>query len=151
MVYNHRLVAQMEIPSQKHTGEEAGTPQTTSGPAIPPYVKNMDNVRRWRRDVCDHLGIQFKEDMIGLFPLGFHGRHFDKLREAELLNRGFCPGCGREPIEKSFRLVGVDMCLECYQRFDPSSPGRLMAKYFGWLLLAMIGAGVVGMLRSCAR
>jgi hypothetical protein len=77
-----------------------------------------------RQEICKALGMQFTEDMVtNDFFLGlFNGQQLDRLDSLGLINRGFCPLCGIEPIgetyfrELSFSSAAEFLCKQCYRR-----------------------------------
>lgn len=90
-------------------------------------IENLENVRRHRQDICKAMGVEFTDDMItdDYFLGTFYGPDKDRLDSLGLINRGFCPICGREPIGTEYhrRMVfskAVEyLCKQCYDRTNP--------------------------------
>jgi hypothetical protein len=81
---------------------------------------------RWR-EISRALGVPFTEHMVtDDFYLGsFSGQQRDLLDSVGLINRGFGPLCGREPIGREhYRTLLYSnaieyLCKECYDRTNP--------------------------------
>ena len=72
-------------------------------------IKDLDNVKRHRRDICEALALPFTESMVtdDYFIGKLDGQEKDYLKSLGLINRGFCPLCGYQPIGGKYymRLV----------------------------------------------
>ena len=52
-----------------------------------------DNVKKYRKDICEALEVELSsEDLDSDFFIGrFYGQEWDYLDSLSLINRGFCP------------------------------------------------------------
>lgn len=131
----------------------------------PIELKSAANVRRHREDICKALGIPFTEDMLtdDYFIGRFLGEQRDFLDSQGLLNRGFCPLCGNEPIGTehkrglAYSRAVEYLCGECYERTNPHStiPGYT-ARYYAvksvvWIIVLAVLVGGFLLLRACVR
>jgi hypothetical protein len=128
-------------------------------------MKNIENVRRYRKDICEALEEEFKEEDIDTdYFLGeFRGEQKDYLNSLGLINRGFCPLCGEEPIGNeyyrgiAFSNVVQYLCKDCYERTNPhlNVPGYTRRYYTAKFVMWAIGIGIlVGtflLIRGCFR
>jgi len=111
------------------------------------------------------MGIEFTEDMVtdDYFLGQFYGPDKDHLDSLGLINRGFCPICGREGIgtQHSRRMVfskAVEyLCKNCYDRTNPHAtiPGYTRryrtAKLIMWVVGIGILVGVFFLVRGCLQ
>ena len=87
-------------------------------------MTNPEKVRKYREDLCIALDLDPQSiDLEGEYFEGtFYGQQLDYLDSIGLINRGFCPLCGTEPISndyhRGFRFSKVRqfLCEECYKR-----------------------------------
>jgi len=116
-------------------------------------MKNIENVKKYRKDICEALGVEFKEEYMHTdYFLGrFMGRDRDYLDSLGLINRGFCPLCGEESISNdyhrgmAFSSAVQYLCKDCYERTNPhlNSPGYTRRYYTAKFIIWVIGIGVL--------
>ena len=93
-------------------------------------MKSEENVKKYQYDICEALGVEHKEEDM-LHPYYFLGRfephQIDYLEKKSLINRGFCPDCGKSPIDSSFyrsktgdSKIKEYLCEECWDAAKPS-------------------------------
>lgn len=128
-------------------------------------MKNFENVRKYRKDICEALSVELsEEDMNTDYFLGrFLGQQRDSLNSLGLINRGFCPLCGEEPIgneynrSMAYSKVVQYLCKDCYERTNPhlTDPGYTRRYYTVKIVMWAIGIGVlIGaflLIRGCFR
>ena len=91
-------------------------------------MKNMEKVKKYREDICEAMGVKLlPEDLETDHFMGrFMGQQLDYLDSLGLINRGFCPLCGYEPINKDFyrgfrfSKAKQYLCENCYSRTNLS-------------------------------
>lgn len=116
-------------------------------------IRNLENVIRHRQEICKALGTPFTDGMVtdDYFLGKLDGRQIDYLDYLELINRGFCPLCGHEPIGRKYYMrLGVDskgleyLCKECDERTGGGRPFlRTYGSYMVYLAF-FLGLGVDG-------
>lgn len=87
-------------------------------------MKNMEKVKKYREEICESLDVKLlPNDLETDYFLGrFLGEQLDYLNSLGLINRGFCPLCGENPIGKDyyrgfrFSKVKQYLCENCYKR-----------------------------------
>jgi len=99
----------------------------------------LDNVRKYREDICEALNVELlQDDLVTEFFLGrFTEQQWELLDSLGLINRGFCPICGREPISNQYyrsnrySKVKQHLCEDCYTRtnLDVSDLERIYPGY----------------------
>jgi hypothetical protein len=139
-------------------------------------VRNQANVTKYQHDICETLGVgsvwfdqASKKIPNQHFVDWLWGDHRDYVESLGLLNRGFCPICGDEPIDKTycrrftFGNAVEYMCADCFKRMNDDAeafkaflpPGykRRYYTYTGikWLLIAGVLIGVFYLVRACVR
>jgi hypothetical protein len=130
-------------------------------------IRNLEKVKIYRQDICKALGVQFTEDMItdDLFPAGLvFGQEGNYLDFQGLINRGFCPICGYEPIDTTpyhyRKLLGSkvkqNLCEECYKRTSPDVMLPDYRRYYTlrivlWLIGISLLVGVFLLIRGCVK
>lgn len=128
-------------------------------------IQNLENVKKHRQDICKALSIEFSDDMlIDDYFLGrFLGRHRDYLDSLGLVNRGFCPLCGDQPVGNEYYRGYVHskvveyLCEECYKNTNPHliNPGYTRryytAKIVIWLVYIGLLLGAFFLIRGCFR
>lgn len=90
-------------------------------------IRNAENVAAYRRDIEESCGRRLPDDQ-GNFTMvaRFFGTDLDRLESLGLLNRGYCPFCGAEPIDRTyargsnFSKVKVYLCKACWEQTNPS-------------------------------
>lgn len=84
-------------------------------------MKNSENVRKYKKDIreaLDAIGTEYYEYGLDKFIYVDETRQY--LDSLGLVNRGFCPLCGEEPIGHEYRRGVVDskvvqyLCKDCY-------------------------------------
>lgn len=88
---------------------------------------NPDNIIKHRKDICKALEIDFTEDMLNneYFIGTLSKEQLEIIKNLKLINRGFCPVCGKEPVGKEYhrRLKLIDeieyLCEKCYEATNP--------------------------------
>ena len=138
-----------------------GTPQW-QGEKV---MKNIENVKEYREDICDALGVEFKEEYMNddYFLGNFSGQQKDYLDSLGLINRDFCPLCGKESISNEYhrslaysRAVQY-LCKDCWERTNPhlTIPGYTRRVYAYNFVMLVIGVsvliGVSLLARGCFR
>ena len=128
--------------------------------------KDIDKVRKYRKDICKASKIEFKEEYMDTdhFLGRFGGPIKDYFNSLGLINRGFCPLCGDEPIgEEYFRALlhthGVKqyMCKSCWERTNPhiTDPGYTRRYYTAtvgcWVIGILIALGIIFLLKGCIQ
>ena len=116
-------------------------------------MEDIENVRKYRKDICQALGVEFKEeDMNTDYFLGrFLGEQRDYLDSLGLINRGFCPLCGEKPIGNeyyrgmAFSKATQYLCKDCYERTDPHSAvlGYTRRYYTVKFVMWAVGIGIL--------
>ena len=128
-------------------------------------IKNLENVKRHRQDICEAFGTQFTEDMLtdDYFLGRFYGQDREYLNSLGLINKGFCPLCGYQPIGCQYyrRLVHSKvveyLCKECYERTNPHlTIAGYTRRYYTvkiviWLVAIGLLLGVFFLVRGCFR
>lgn len=137
----------------------------------PSNIKNQDNVLRYRKDICEALAIPFEERMINdqFFVDMLLGDQRDHVEFLGLLNRGFCPICGHEPIDKTYRRQfnfgrAIEyMCADCFAQINEITaahrqlgpPGYKRRYYIyksvKWAIKIAILVGLYYLVRACLR
>ena len=128
-------------------------------------MKNVENVRKYRKQIYEALGVELEEeDMNTDYFLGrFMGQQIDYLDSLGLINCGICPLCGEEPIgnEYSRRMVYSKvvqyLCKDCYERTNPhlTVPGYTRKYYtltfVTWAIRIGIMIGAFFLIRGFCR
>jgi len=124
-------------------------------------MKGPENVRTHRADICRALGVELVEEMVtnDYFLGRFYGEDRDFLDSLGLINRGFCPLCGVEPIGSEYKRGLVfskaveHLCKDCYDRMNPhlTTPGYTRRYYTAKVVLWLLGLGVVYVLFLLVR
>jgi len=127
-------------------------------------IRILENVTTHRKDICKALGIPFTEAMItnDFFIGRFYSEERSFLNAKGLINRGFCPLCGDEPIDGRFfrqaNPVTEYLCAECYTRTNPATrhvgnPGYFVRRIIGKGCMWIIVLGLLWlffmMIRGC--
>jgi len=126
-------------------------------------IRNLTNVKRHRQEICEAIGIEFSEEMLtdDYFLGRFSGQQRDYLDSRDLVNQGFCPLCGAEPITTdyhrglAFSKAVEYLCKECWTRTNPhlTIPGYTRRYYTGkfimWMVLISFLAGAFLIVRAC--
>ena len=116
-------------------------------------IRNLENVKRHRQEICEALAIPFTDDMItdDYYLRKFDGQEKDYLDSLGLINRGYCPLCGYEPIGRKYHMrLGVDskgveyLCKECDERTGGGRPFLRTYGYYIVYLAFLFGLGVDG-------
>lgn len=125
---------------------------------------NPDRVRQYRSEICQAMGVNFSEseDMITSAFLGrFTAQERAFLHSRGLVNRGFCPLCGREPISEDYSrgMVGNSfrqfLCKQCHDETNPhiNVPGftrrQYTAKAIMWAVVALVAFIFILGIRAC--
>lgn len=127
-------------------------------------MKDIGKVRQQRKDICEALGVELDEMILNSdhFLGAFVGQQRDYLDSLGLINRGFCPLCGEEPIgtachrKWAFSSVVEYMCRDCHERTNPhNEPGFTRryntAKFVTWAIGIGILIGTLLLIRGCFR
>lgn len=89
-------------------------------------MKNSENVRKYKKDIREALstiGIEYNDLINDKFIYEDEVRRY--LDSLGLVNRGFCPLCGEEPIGHEYYKGVVDsmvvqyLCKDCSERIKP--------------------------------
>jgi hypothetical protein len=82
-------------------------------------LRNRSNIQKHREEICRVAGLTFSDDLLedDYFIARFSPALRDRLDSLGLLNRGFCPLCGQEPVgtEYSRQTLGVSRFQELWQ------------------------------------
>jgi hypothetical protein len=91
-------------------------------------VVNGANVDNYRRDIEKISGKALPSDEGNVSMIArFFGSDLEYLDRLGLLNRGFCPFCGTEPIDQShwrsnnFTKTRVFLCASCWKKTHPDA------------------------------
>lgn len=127
-----------------------------------PTGKALTNLFNHRKAICDAMGRQYDNDMIvdEYFLGSFSAEQQRQLEVMGLVNRGFCPICGTEPIGcESFRKsrwsgVVEYVCGDCEAKLNPmNDPGfatrHHAAKGCIWLPIILFMSVIMFVYRSC--
>lgn len=128
-------------------------------------MKNIENVRSYQKDICEALGVEFKEeDMV--YPFYFLNRftpqQIDYLGSLGLINRGFCPDCGISPIGDEYHRDRIGsktvqyLCKDCWETSNPFSRPKYKRRYYTikfvmWAIGIGILIGTIILIRGCFR
>lgn len=128
-------------------------------------MKDANKVRGYIKEICRVEGLEFKEEYVNddYFLGRFTGQQRNYLNTLGLINPGFCPLCGEEPITNQYyrgmaNTTAVQyLCKECYEKTNPhlTIPGYTRRYYTAKIVMWTIGIGIlIGiffLLRSCFR
>jgi hypothetical protein len=127
--------------------------------------RNRQNVEKRWQDICKVLGVPFTDEMVSDdFYLGaLWGQQKDHLDSLGLINRGFCPLCGVEPIGTDYYRTLLHssaveyLCEECYKRTNPhlTTPGYTRRYYtgkiLGWAIMLGVLWGLIVLFKACVK
>lgn len=126
-------------------------------------MNNIDNVRSYRKDICEALGMEFKEEDM-LYPYNFlhqlHQKQLGYLESKGLINRGFCPDCGISPITSDHYREGINpktcqyLCKDCWEAGNPFSRPRYRRRYYTvkfvmWAIGIGLLLGTIMLIKGC--
>ena len=124
-------------------------------------LRSVTNVRKHRQDICKALDIPFAEDMLAdsYFVGRFPGKKTNFLDAQGLLNRGFCPICGIEPIGTEYKRELAHsktveyLCGECHKLVvtrttKSGGASRYDIKLGCWMIFLAVLVGLL-LLRAC--
>jgi hypothetical protein len=130
-------------------------------------LRNRSNIQRHREDICRIAGLTFSDDLLedDYFIARFSPALRDRLDSLGLLNRGFCPLCGQEPLgtEYSRQTLGVSrsvveyICKDCNDRTNPhlNVSGYTRRYYTAKAIMWALGFGLLWLafliLKGCAH
>jgi hypothetical protein len=96
-----------------------------------PPVRNAGNLARYRRDIEKATGKPLPSDEDNFTTIGkFFGSDLDYLDRLGVLNRGYCPFCGVEPIDQAhyrtnkFGNAKLYLCRGCWEQTNPDAQLR---------------------------
>ena len=129
-------------------------------------MENKENVTKYQDDICKALGVEHREiDIVYpfYFLTRFEPQQLNYLETNSLINRGFCPDCGKSPIDSYYHRdntinpnIKQYVCKECWDAQNTPTRRKYMRRIsFMKFVIWGLGIGILFVLflliKSCVK